>query len=117
MKLSRVKEILKAELLTKGDPVDKEITSGGAADLMQDILAKSADGALLITGVVSEEVIKTAIAAHVAAILFVRGKKLPDELLACADRAGVAVLRTRYSMFVASGMLYINGLKGLDGTW
>jgi len=26
-------------------------------------------------------------------------------------------LLTEYSLFVASGRLYINGLRGLDGSW
>ena len=117
MKLSIVREILKAELLTEGELVDTEIVAGGAADLMTDILAKSAKNALLITGVVSQEVLETAISAQVGAILFVRGKKLPADLLDRAHDANMQVLRTQSSMFVASGLLYINGLKGLDGTW
>ena len=117
MKLSKVQELMKADLLTGDELVDKEIVAGGAADLMRDILAKSAKDSLLITGVVREEVLETAISAQVGAILFVRGKKMTGDLLQRARDARMPVLRTQYSMFAASGILYINGLKGLDGTW
>jgi predicted transcriptional regulator len=117
MKLSTVMEITAAEVLTGSGMVEREIIAAGAADLIEEFRTKLAKDALLITGVISEEVVDAAIKAQVGAILFVRGKKLDEDLLDRADQAGLSVLRTQYSMFGASGLLYMHGLKGLDGTW
>lgn len=117
MKISEVMETLKATVLVGDDQLDKEVVSAGAADLMDDILAALAEGSVLLTGVPTQQVLRTAKVAGVGAIVFVRSKMPDDQVLEMARSFNVPILHTHYSMFVASGRLYMNGLRGLDGSW
>jgi len=117
MKLSEIMEILKAEVLTGESHLDKTIMAAGGGDLMDDILAAVAQGSVLLTGLTTEKVLRTAKIAGVGAIVFVRGKQPEPDTIALAENYGLPILTTRYSLFVASGRLYINGLRGLDGSW
>lgn len=117
MKISELKKILKASVLVGQDQMDKVITSGGAADLMDDVLAAVARDCVLLTGVTTPQVIETAKIAQVAAVVIVRKKKPPDEVVALAHAHNIPLLLTNYSLFVACGRLYMNGIRGLDGSW
>ena len=89
----------------------------GGADLMEDILAAVAKSALLLTGLTSEDVIRTATIAGFSAIVFVRGKRPDTTVLELAKTYQMPCLMSAYSLFVASGRLYVNGLRGLHGSW
>ena len=117
MKISEVRDILNAKVLFGEEHLDRILVGAGSADLMEDILAAVAKDAVLLTGVISEEVIRTSKVAGVAAVVFVRGKHPTPRMLALAKSNGLPVLLTRDSLFVASGRLYMNGLRGLDGAW
>ena len=117
MKISEIKDALKAEVLTGEDLLDKSVVAGGGADLMADVLSAVAKGAVLLTGLTTEQVLRTARVADVAAVVFVRGKKPDEPVLELARSFNMPVLLTQYSLFVASGRLYMNGLRGLDGSW
>jgi len=84
---------------------------------MSDVLAAVAEGAVLLTGLTTEQVLRTARIAGVKCVVFVRGKRPDGPVLELAQALKMPVLLTRYSLFVASGRLYINGLRGLDGSW
>jgi predicted transcriptional regulator len=117
MKLSEICDILKAEVITGDDLMDTIITGGGGADLMEDVLSAVAKGAVLLTGLNTEQVVRTSKVAGVGAIVFVRGKRPGEEMMALARSFAIPMMTTRYSLFVASGRLYMNGLRGLDGSW
>ena len=117
MKLSEIKSILNATVLVGEDRMDQVVLGAGAADLMEDVLAAAAEGAVLLTGLKSEEVVRIAKIAGVCAIVFVRGKQPDGAIIRLADSINMPILLTKDSLFVASGRLYMNGLRGLDGSW
>ena len=117
MKLSEIKEILNAEVLAGESCMDRTIMAAGGADLMEDVLAAVAQGSVLLTGLTTEQSLQTARIAGVGGIVFVRGKRPDARTITLAENWGLPLLSTRYSLFVASGRLYINGLRGLDGSW
>ena len=117
MKISEIRDILKAKVLVGEDQLDSSVVAGGGADLMADVLSAVAKGAVLLTGLTTEQVLRTARVAGVAAVVFVRGKKPDEPVLDLARSYNMPVLLTSYSLFVASGRLYMNGLRGLDGSW
>jgi predicted transcriptional regulator len=117
MKLSEIRDILEATVVVGDDQIDKTIMAGGGSDLMDDVLAAIAKGSVLLTGVTQEEVLQTAKIAEVGAIVFVRGKKPDDALIKLAQSYNLPVLLSRFSLFVACGRLYMQGLRGLDGSW
>ena len=117
MKLYEIRDILKATVLAGEEMLDQTITGGGAADLMEDILAAAAEGAVILTGLTTEQVLRTARIAGVRAIVLVRGKKPDDKFIELATSYQLPLLLTGDSLFVACGRLYMNGLRGLDGSW
>ncbi len=117
MKISEIKDVLKATVLAGDDQLDKTIVAAGSADLMDDIFSSVAEGSVLLTGITTEQTIRAAKVSGVAAVVFVRGNKPEEGALDLARSYNLPILLTRYSMFVASGRLYMNGLRGLDGSW
>jgi predicted transcriptional regulator len=117
MKIKELKEILKATLLVGEDQLDNVVTGGGAADLMDDVLAAAAKGSALLTGVTTIHVLQTARIVQVGALVIVRGKQPPDEFVEMARSYNIPLMLTDYSLFVACGRLYMNGIRGLDGSW
>ncbi|UCF91210.1 MAG: hypothetical protein JSW39_23515 [Desulfobacterales bacterium] len=115
MKLSEIVDILDATLLTGQDNLHQDILRGGASDLMSDILAGLSEGCILLTGLTTVQVIKTATIAGVGAVVFVRGKMPPPEVIELAKAQQIPLLSTPYSMFVSCGRLHAHGLTGLDG--
>lgn len=115
MKLSQIVDTLDAKILEGGDHLDKEITTCGASDLMSDILAGLSEGCILLTGLTTIQVIRTAMVAGVGAVVFVRGKTPPPEVIELAKEHDLPLISSPYSMFVSCGRLHACNLTGLDG--
>ena len=115
MKISEIVDALDATLLFGDDKLDKNITRCGAADLMSDILAAVSEDSILLTGLTTIQVIRTAMVADVGAVVFVRGKKPPQEVIDMAKAQGLPLITSPYSMFVSCGRLHACNLTGLDG--
>jgi predicted transcriptional regulator len=105
LSLAEVRELLEGEVLS-GENLAVHVQQVGAADLMSDVLALSKPGMLLMTGLLSTQVIRTAHISDLCAVVFVRGKKPGTEILALAEKLGVPVLGTKLSLFEASGLIY-----------
>ena len=116
MKLSEIVAALNATVLTCENKIDIDIETCGASDLMSDILAGLSEGCILLTGLTTVQVIRTAMVAGVGAVVFVRGKKPPSEVIELAQSQGLPLLSSPYSMFVSSGRLHACSLTGLDGS-
>ena len=117
MKISEIQNILDATVLTGENQLDQSVMGAGGADLMADVLSAVAKDAVLLTGLTTEHVLRTAKVAGVAAVVFVRGKRPDTPVIELARSYELPCLLTKYSLFVASGRLYVNGLRGLDGSW
>jgi predicted transcriptional regulator len=117
MKITEIQEILKGKMLCGESQMDTVITAGGASDLMDDVLAAAAKGCVLLTGVTTDHVMRTAKIVAVGAIVIVRGKNPPKEFVEMAKSFEIPLMVTEYSLFVACGRLYMNGIRGLDGSW
>ena len=115
MKLSNIIEALDGKLLTGDGFLEKEIITCGASDLMSDILAGLSEGCILLTGLTTVQVIRTAMVADVGAVVFVRGKIPPAEVIELAEENKLPLISSPYSMFVSCGRLHACELTGLDG--
>jgi predicted transcriptional regulator len=115
MKLSEIKEFLKCQVISSTDyDPDIDIQFAYASDLMSDILVAVKPGALLLTGLTNNQVIRTCKVAATSAIIFVRDKKPTAEITKLADQYNIPVLATKLSMFDACGILFANGIKGVS---
>lgn len=110
MKLRQVLQIIEGKVISKDVDLDIEVTTGGGADLMSDVLAFAQDGMLLMTGLTNPQVIRTAEMAGTAAVVFVRSKIPPPETIALAQQKGIPLLASQYTMFETCGRLFAAGL-------
>jgi predicted transcriptional regulator len=114
MKLSEIAMILKARFLFGEEMDSKEIYKVGASDLMSDLLSADSAGSLILTGLTTQQVVRAASIAGASAIVLIRGKIPPQEIIDLAGEENIPLLTTPLSMFVASGRLYMHEFKGLD---
>lgn len=112
MKLSEVVEILGAKVLTGEDCLDTEVASACGCDLMSDVLAFVKDRALLLTGLMNPQVVRTAEMMDISAIVFVRGKDPDESIIEMAKAKDMVIMTTELPLYIACGELYTNGLVG-----
>ena len=112
MKISTMKELLNAEVLCCGENIDREVYSACGCDLMSDVLAYVKDQAVLLTGLVNPQVIRTAVMMDMVCVVFVRSKMPSEEMLELAKDSGIVVMTTDKRLYEACGLLYSSGLVG-----
>lgn len=112
MYLREVRDILSADVLCGEDALDLAVHSACGSDFMSDVLAFVKNQALLLTGLVNVQVIRTADMMDMKCVVFVQGKRPDEAVLALARDRGIAVMATGHPMYLACGMLYAHGLKG-----
>ncbi|MBM4324490.1 MAG: hypothetical protein FJ115_13095 [Deltaproteobacteria bacterium] len=114
MTLHDIQRLLDAEVIAGEENLGREISHAFAADLLSDVLAiarRGAEGALLITGNRTLQVVYTADVVDLGAILFVRGKRPNESMAQLANEMEIPLLMTNYIMFETCGRLYQHGLK------
>ena len=115
MKIQELIDILGAEVITGADELDREVLTACGSDLMSDVLAFVKEQAVLLTGLVNPQVVRTAEMMDMTCIVFVRGKKPTLDMIDLANDADIVLLGTKIEMFTACGRLYAGGLKGSSG--
>ena len=110
MKLSEVREILNAKVITGEKFLDREVKSAFGSDLMSDVLAFVKDHALLLTGLVNGQVVRTAEMMDIKAIVFVRGKEPTEDIRELAEEYSMVIMSTDYTLYPSCGKLYMAGL-------
>lgn len=112
MKLSQVRDLLDAIVLSGESHLDDEVHTGFGCDLMSDVLCFAKEDAILITGLVNKQVLNTADMANMNSIIFVRNKMPNQEMIDIAKERNILVMSTKYILFECCGILYKNGLEG-----
>ena len=110
MKISQIQELLDAEVVCGGDQLEKDVHSACGSDMMSDVLAYVKDQAVLLTGLVNPQVVRTAEMMDMICIVFVRSKAPTEEMINLAKEHGMVLLKTRKRMYEACGKLYAAGL-------
>ena len=110
MKISEISRLLEAEVLCCENMLDNEVYSACGSDMMSDVLAFVKNQAVLLTGLVNPQVIRTAEMMDMHCVVFVRGKVPSEEMLALAKDCEILVMTTHMRMFEACGKLYTHGL-------
>ena len=110
MKISEIKDLLDAKVLCCEDHIDREVYSACGCDLMSDVLAFVKDQAVLMTGLVNPQVIRTAVMMDMVCIIFVRSKTPTEEMLKLARDNGIVIMQSDKRLYEACGIIYSNGL-------
>lgn len=111
MTLEEISEVIECKVITGEKCLDQDFTEVCGADLMSDVLAFAAPGAVLLTGLRNVQSVITSHVAEVRAIVYVRGKVPDEEAIKLAEQKRIPLLSSRLSMFEACGRLYEKGLR------
>lgn len=112
MKISKMQEILDAKVLCGEEFLGRHVYSACGSDLMSDILAFAKDQAVLLTGLVNPQVVRTALMMDMNCIVFVRSKQPGEDIVNLAKEHDLVVLSTDKPLYTSCGLLYTNGLLG-----
>ena len=112
MTVKDIAEIIGAEIICGADLLGTTVERAFGSDMMSDVLAFAEEQALLITGLVNPQVIRTAEMMDVPCIIFVRGKRPDLKMIEMAEDRDMVLLCSESSMFTVCGQLYASGVKG-----
>ena len=112
MKISEMQQLLEARVLCCEENIDRHVYSACGCDLMSDVLAFVKDQAVLLTGLVNPQVIRTAEMMDMICVVFVRSKVPTQEMIDLARESGIVLMVSDKRLYEACGLLYTNGLVG-----
>lgn len=112
MKLKNLAEQLGWELKTQNVPVEGEVSTGYASDLLSDVLANSIEGDLWITRQTHLNIVAIAVMRDLSGILLVNGAQPDPDTVEKAVEKMVPIFRTTLPTFEIVGRLYQLGLTG-----
>ena len=110
MKISTMKDLLGAEVVCCEELLSNHVYSACGSDMMSDVLAYVKDQAVLLTGLVNSQVIRTAEMMDMRCIVFVRGKNPGEDVISLGEGAGIVIMSSGLRMYEACGRLYNAGL-------
>lgn len=102
----------------------KDIMFAFCTDLMSDALfimntvqdERILDHSILITGLATQQSIRTAEMLDINVVLLVRGKMPSEKVIQLAKDSNIILLSTNYTMFNVSGHMFNDGIKGVTYT-
>lgn len=112
MKVYEIKEILNANVICGEEFIDREVFTACGSDMMSDVLAYVKEQAVLLSGLVNPQVVRTAEMMDMQCIVFVRGKNPDKGIVELARDRDIVLMSTDEAMFSACGKLYEKGLRG-----
>ena len=112
MKINTNKDLLDAEVICCEEELEDSVYSACGSDMMSDVLAYVKDQAVLLTGLVNSQVIRTAEMMDMKCVVFVRSKNPTAEMISLAQESGIVLLASKKRLYEACGILYSNGLVG-----
>lgn len=115
MKIKDLISIIEGEIVFGEEFIENEVFSACGSDMMSDVLAFVKEQAVMLTGLVNPQVVRTAEMMDMKCIVFVRGKRPDMGMIELAEERGIVLVCSKLEMFTACGKLYENGLRGAGG--
>lgn len=106
MELKEIKKLLNAKVCCGEDRLNESVSDIFASDMMSDVLAGNKANALLMTGLVNVQVIRTAEMLDIFCIVMVRAKQPTQAMIEFASENNMVIMTTEMSMFDSCGILY-----------
>jgi anti-sigma regulatory factor (Ser/Thr protein kinase) len=101
LKLNQIKKVLNADVVFGDNQLTTIIKGIYASDLMSDVLAYGKPESVLLTGLCTNQAAISAYMADFKAVVFLRGKTPPADLLKFAEEKKLVILSTKADMFDA----------------
>lgn len=114
MKLRTIKTLLDATVVCGQDQLEQDVTTVCSGDFMGDVMSLCRPDSVLLTGLVSPQLISTCVMKGVRCVVFVRGREPSPEVIQMGKDKGIVLLKTKCMMYKSCGLLYKSGLLGDD---
>ncbi|MDD4362903.1 MAG: DRTGG domain-containing protein [Atribacterota bacterium] len=101
MKIKDIAAILEAEILTGESYLDVEVEEFAVSDLLSDVLTLNKENFLLLTGLTTQQVVRTIEIAGGIGVVFMRGKTPEQEAIGLARSHRIPLLMTSKTTFEA----------------
>ena len=111
MKVIQIVDLIKGTVVSGTENPEYTVDTAFASDLMSDVLTVKTDNLLLLTGLVNIQAIRTAEMSDINCVVFVRNKKVTEEMIRIAKENRITIIQSPYSMFKVSGILFNAGIK------
>jgi len=90
---------------------DKEADGAFISDMVSDVMAGAKAGSIWVTVQTHKNVVAAANLVDLAAIIIVRGKKVPEDTIQMADRAKLTLFATDEDTYQVAIRLFESGIK------
>ena len=113
MTITEIAKLVDGELV--GAPADDsyDVKKAFASDLMSDVLRYSMDETVLITGLCHNQTMRTPEMSDLRVVLLGRDKQPDEDMLELAEELDITLIKSKYSVFKISGILYGAGIEPL----
>ena len=111
MKIQKIVNLINGTVVSGIENVENTIDMAFASDLMSDVLTVKTDNLLLLTGLVNIQAIRTAEMSDISCVVFVRNKKVTEDMIRIAMENKITIIQSPFSMFKVSGVLFSAGIK------
>ncbi len=85
---------------------EHKVKNAFASDLMSDVLTMDEEDLVLITGLCTLQVIRTAEMSDIETVIFSRGKTITNDIIELAKEHDITLISSKYSTFKLCGLLY-----------
>ena len=112
MKLRDIAARLDLEVRAGAEHLDVEVSRAYVSDLLSDVMAHAAEGALWVTLQVHQNIIAVAVMKSLAGIVLVNAREPEEATVRKAEDEGIPLLISRQATFELAGALFGLGLTG-----
>ena len=113
MTIKEIAKLVDGEIV--GAPADHayDVKKASSSDLMSDVLRFSMDETVLITGLCNNQTMRTSEMADLRVVVIGRDKQPDEDMLELAEDTGITIVKSKFSIFKISGILYGAGIEPL----
>jgi len=113
MQIENIANVLKAKVLTPELDLSREVVHAFSSDLMSDVLTGDHYKTVLVTGLSNLQAIRTAEMSDIDQVIIARNKEVSQEMIDLARESNIVLLKSSYSLYRVSGILFKEGIKPL----
>jgi len=111
LKIQEIADCIGGTIEFVPDGFDRDIEFAEAVDLISDVLTFVNKPSILLTGLTSLQMVRTASQLDLPGIVIVRGKRPTKEIIEFARKCSIPILTTEKMLFSTCAILYNAGLK------
>ena len=113
MTITEIAKLVDGEIV--GAPADDnyDVKKAFASDLMSDVLRYSMEETVLITGLCNNQTMRTSEMSDLRVVVIGRDKQPDEDMLELAEDLDITLIKSKYSVFKISGILYGAGIEPL----